>query len=229
MSTANSASLNEISQNVLNLMRGGRSHNDEHVSKEQIKFAINYYRSTFIRRDQQRNNNRFRMFEQDLEFVDVETITGSGDINNPTPSLYKATVEEIPTPVRLKNHIGLTHIGCNDKNAPSLPLIDAHRAGWQQYRKYTADDPFAFYRDGKVFVQNDITIQKLNIRGIFEDPEEVHDFTRENGFDVYDDDSPYPIPLDMLEGITKGLINGELKIAVGSLNDDETDMTQDEQ
>ena len=32
--------LNEIAYNLLNLVRGGRSHHDEHISLDQIKFNI---------------------------------------------------------------------------------------------------------------------------------------------------------------------------------------------
>ena len=43
--------LNEIAYNLLNLIRGGRSHHDEHISLDQIKFNIKHYRAVFIRRD----------------------------------------------------------------------------------------------------------------------------------------------------------------------------------
>ena len=43
--------LDEIAYNILNLLRGGRSSNDELISIEQIKFNIKHYRAMFIRRD----------------------------------------------------------------------------------------------------------------------------------------------------------------------------------
>ncbi len=43
--------LNEIAYNLLNIVRGGRSNHDEHISLDQIKFNIKHYRAVFIRRD----------------------------------------------------------------------------------------------------------------------------------------------------------------------------------
>ena len=47
--------LNEIAYNLLNLIRGGRSNHDEHISLDQIKFNIKHYRAVFIRRDFAKN------------------------------------------------------------------------------------------------------------------------------------------------------------------------------
>ena len=45
----------KIAYNLLNLVRAGRSHNDENISIGQIKFNIKHYRAMFIRRDFMRN------------------------------------------------------------------------------------------------------------------------------------------------------------------------------
>ena len=47
--------LNEIAYNLLNLVRGGRSNHDEHISLDQIKFNVKHYRAMFIRRDYAKN------------------------------------------------------------------------------------------------------------------------------------------------------------------------------
>ena len=47
--------LNEIAYNLLNLVRGGRSSHDEHISLDQIKFNVKHYRAMFIRRDYSKN------------------------------------------------------------------------------------------------------------------------------------------------------------------------------
>ena len=47
--------LDEIAYNLLNLVRGGRSSNDEQISLSQLKFNIKHYRAMLIRRDYARN------------------------------------------------------------------------------------------------------------------------------------------------------------------------------
>jgi len=227
--SANSASLNEIAYNLLNTMRGGRSSQEEYLSLEQIKFAIKYYRTLFIRRDFYRNKNRFRMFEQDLGIVDVSMYdTAESNVEESLVQMLR-TDDRIPTPVRLKEWEGLTFVGGIDKSGKPIPVIDAHRNYWQKFNKYTANQPEAFYRDGYVYLRNVDNLDVINIRGVFEDPEEVHDFTHQNGLDLYDDSSPFPISSDMLQRITQGMINGELSVLIQTTNDTELDNLQDTQ
>ena len=64
--------LNEIAYNILNLVRAGRSSNDDAISLEQIKFNILHYRAMFIRRDYARNGKITRHLEQDLRCLKLE-------------------------------------------------------------------------------------------------------------------------------------------------------------
>ena len=66
--------LTEIAYNLLNLVRGGRSNQDEHISLEQIKFNIKHYRAMFIRRDYAKNGFTSRHVEQDLGCITVEPV-----------------------------------------------------------------------------------------------------------------------------------------------------------
>lgn len=215
----NSASLNQIASNIRNLLRGGRSSNDDLLSLEQIKFQIKYYRSLLIRRDQERNMNRSSSFEQDLGHVAVSTIDSAEDDSISSGRTIVRTDDKIPAPIRLKNKEAITYIVSDDKVGTPIPLIDAHRTPWQEHNKYTQDKCFAFYRGGYLYIYNNVTLDTVYIRGIFEDPEEVYNFTRENGLDLYDDNSPFPISNDMLQNITQSILSGEGKIVLGTPND----------
>ena len=223
----NSTSLNEIAYNILNTIRGGRSSNTEVISLDQIKYAIKYYRTTFIRRDQFRNANRYRQFEQDLGFLSVSEVdTAESDSEDSYKFLYR-TDKQIPSPVRLKRSEAITFVGGLDKAGKPIPVVDAHRNYWNQFSKYTSRSPEAYYRNGYIYLDNTNYMEKINVRGIFEDPEEVFEFAqKEDGTDLYTGEEPFPIPQDMIEGITKGLINGELSIMVQSPTDEEADMNQ---
>ena len=222
----NAASLNQIAYNLLNTMRGGRTSHTEHLSLGQIKFAIKYYRALFIRRDFERNSNRFRLFEQDLGAVDVSLYDTAEDTVEESLEEVLRTDDIIPAPVRLKNWEGITFVGGIDKQGRPIPLIDGNRSYWQQFNKYTKTQPEAYYRNGYVYINNATDLDIINIRGVFEDPEEVFNFTAANGLDLYNPDSAFPIPMDMLQRITQGLINGELSVVVQTPDDDELDRKQ---
>lgn len=226
---ANSASLNEIAYNILNTMRGGRSSQEEYLSIEQIKFAVKYYRSLFIRRDFARNYNRYRMFEQDLGLVDVSLYDTAESSTEESLEQLLRTDSKIPTPIRMKNWEGITFVGGIDKAGKAIPLVGAQRSYWNQFNKYTANEPEAFYREGHVYLRNEKDLDVINIRGVFEDPEKVFEFTSFNDIDVYSGDEPFPISMDMLQNITQALIKGELSVAIQTTNDTELDNLQDTQ
>lgn len=226
----NATTLNEIASSLLNELRGGRSSNTEHLSLEQIKYNIKYYRTTFIRRDLWRNNNRFRMYEQDLGHLPVETIDSAEDDSITSGNIVMRTTNEVPTPIRAKEFEGITHVSCKDKLYGAIPVIDIQRTEWEQFNKYTNNTAHASYRNGYIYIFNNIALSNIHVRGVFEDPEQVFNMAlKEDGTELYDDDEPFPIPMDMIEGIKKGLLNGELKIMSSTPNDEEADMNQSPQ
>ena len=79
-----------------------------------------------------------------------------------------------------------------------------------------------------LYVYNPGGMDFVNVRGVFEDPEELAALDSCDGT-CYDADSTFPIPADMIAAITSGLINGELKLLISTLVDDENDRQQDTQ
>ena len=70
-------------------------------------------------------------------------------------------------------------------------------------------------------------MEKINVRGVFEDPEEVCKFNTCNEGPCYDDQSTYPLPMDMVAAINQGIMNGELRLLSGTFSDTENDKQQD--
>lgn len=222
----NSTSLNEIAYNILDTLRAGRTNQSERFSLEHIKELVKTYRALLIRRDMQRNHSRYRLFEQDLGIVSVSAVDSADDPNVTTGEQVIRTDNQLPAPIRMDRWEGITHISCKGKFQEPIPLLDTSRSMFQTYNKFTGDQPYACLINGYIYVFNDISIQQLNIRGVFEDPEEVFDFTDSNGLDLYDEDSPFPVPKDMVQRITQAIINTEGKTLIQTVEDTELDQQQ---
>jgi|TARA_A200000159_G_scaffold157408_1_gene173483 hypothetical protein len=218
--------LNEIAYNILNLVRGGRSSNNEHISTSQIKFNVKYYRAMLIRRDFARNGIITRHLEQDLGCLELIKVDASKCCNLPTECAVYRTVKKVPRTVRFNFSDAITHVG-DVSGTGTIPIVDSNAVQWLPYDKYTKNKMKAYMIEDYIYIYNADGLKFINIRGIFEDPEDVALFDCD-GSDCYNDDMDFPIPMDMLQTITQGIMSGELMMLASSVNDTTNDTLQDQ-
>tara|TARA_R100001463_G_scaffold44392_1_gene92246 strand:+ start:14 stop:706 length:693 start_codon:yes stop_codon:yes gene_type:complete len=218
--------LNEIAYNILNLVRGGRSSNNDHISTSQIKFNVKYYRAMLIRRDFARNGIITRHLEQDLGCLELIKVDASKCCNLPTECAVYRTVKKIPKTVRFNFNDAVTYVG-DVSGTGTIPMVESNAIQWLPYDKYTKNKMKAYMIEDYVYIYNADGLKFINVRGIFEDPEDVALFDCD-GSDCYDDNTDFPIPMDMLQTITQGIMSGELMMLASSVNDTTNDTLQDQ-
>lgn len=217
--------LNEIAYNILNLVRGGQSHHDEGISLRQIKFNVQYYRAMLIRRDFARNGMTTRHLEQDLGCIELEVVDASKCCGLPLSCHVMKSKKKIPRTVRFNFTDALTYVGGID-GITDIPVVSSHMVKFLIWDKYTKDNTKAYMIEDYLYLANPHDIGFVNVRGVFEDPERVAEFTCD-GNQCYDDTMDYPIPGDMLQTITQGIMQGELGLMSGTINDQMLDRKQD--
>jgi len=217
----------EIAYNLLNLVRGGRSNNDEHISLDQIKFNIKHYRAMFIRRDFARNGLITRHLEQDLGCINLIKVDASKCCNLPSTCPIYRTEKPLPKTVRFNFKEAITYTG-DITGLGRIPMVEPYEIAYIPYDKYTANNPKVYMIEDYLYLYNPKGMDTINVRGIFEDPEEVAQFNTCDG-PCYDKDFDFPMPMDMVGAINSGIINGELKLLSGTFSDDENDRQQDRQ
>ena len=219
--------LDEIAYNILNLVRGGRSHHDEHISLDQIKFNIKHYRAMYIRRDHAKNGFTSRHIEQDLGCVYLEPVDASKCCKLITDCAVYRTRQPIPKTIRYNFEEAISHVG-DISGTGTIPMVNSNTIQWLPYDKFTKGKMKAYMIDNFLYIYNAEGIETINIRGVFEDPQEVSNFDICEGGGCYDDSHhPFPISMDMLGMINSGLVSGELQLLSGSFSDTENDRMQD--
>ena len=216
--------LNEISYNILNLIRAGRSNNDDTISLDQIKFNIKHYREMFIRRDFARNGLVTRHLEQDLGCLELIRVDASKCCNLPIDCPVYKTSKVIPRTVRFNFKEAITYTG-DITGLGRIPIVEPYEVSLLPFDKHTKLNSKAYMIEDYMYVYNPRGMKYINVRGIFEDPEELVNYDCDGG--CYDADSIFPMPADMIASITAGLANGELRLLLSGLNDDENDRKQD--
>jgi hypothetical protein len=217
--------LDEIAYNLLNLYRGGRSNQDEHISLDQIKFNVKHYRAMFIRRDFARNGLVTRHLEQDLGCINLIKVDASKCCDLPINCPIYRTDRKIPKTVRFNFSEAITYTG-DVTGLGRIQMVEPYEVQFLMYDKYTSNKPKTYMIEDYLYVYNPTGMSVINIRGIFEDPEKVAEFNTCNG-DCYNDKMDFPLPADMLSSINSGIINGELKLLALTLQDTTNNRMQD--
>jgi hypothetical protein len=242
--------LSEAAYNVLNVITGGHSQNQERYSIEQIKYQIGYYRALLIRRDMNRNT-RFDGLEQDLGLLPVEVADPADGLIGTWRGLVLRTIPQIPEPIRLSDRSGITAVTSPDFRY-TFPVIEYHQARWQRYNQFTSRNSRAFLINNRVYLHTNplvgevdlvLTGEKesyeipdqvflehtafIRVRGIFEDPKAAWELANP-GQEFDDDTTPYPLPKDMEQRIAQSLMTGEFKMITEFTHDGVADMLPDD-
>ena len=220
--------LNEIAYNLLNLVRGGRSSHDEHISLDQIKFNIKHYRAVFIRRDYAKNGFTSRHVEQDLGCVKVIPVDASKCCNLETTCAVYRTKKKIPKTVRYNFEEAITYVG-DITGIGTIPMVSSNIIQFLPYDKYTHKKMKSYMIGDYLYIYNADGLEAINVRGVFEDPQDVAVFDECDGVDGCYNDSihQFPISLDMLSLINQGLLSSELSLLSSTSSDTENDRMQD--
>jgi len=217
--------LNEIAYNILNSVRGGRPNQSEHISIDQIKFNIKHYRAVFIRRDFARNGIITRHLEQDLGCLELEEVNPSKCCNLPVDCSVSRTKRKIPKTVRFNFKDAITHVG-DVTGLTRIPIVESSMISYLPFDKYTSDKYKAYMIEDYMYIYNAKGLKFINLRGIFENPEDLKHFNCESG-SCWDENSNFPMPMDMVQLVTNGIMSGELRLLAGTSSDTLADQEQD--
>lgn len=183
---------------------------DDEGFLEVLKFTWNYWRATFVRRDLERNIHLSPDYIQDLGCSILFEKVDKADCCEVTLGCdVFQTVDPLPQFIRLKTGPGITYVGGVDGLNP-YRLIDLSRVPYIAHETYTKHLPAAYWFGRKLRLLN-ASPERLRIMGILFDPELAASYQCAGGA-CYTDDSEYPLPADMIQPITEGIINGELRL-----------------
>lgn len=177
-----------------------------------------------LRRDFARNGLVSRHVEQDLGCIELEKVNASQCCNLPIECDVVRTVVDIPRTVRFNFTDAITHVS-DPSGLITIPVVDSLTVQFLPYDRFTKNTRKAYMIEDKLYIYNPGGMDTINIRGVFEDPEVVAKFECGGG-NCYDDQSDFPMPLDMVQAITDGLVKGTFMMIAQTVSDTENDTLQ---
>lgn len=227
--------LNEISFDLLSIIRGGGMlSDDDELDIRYIKYWVKTQRALWIHNDLNKGRSVDTNIIQDLGCVAMETTDASTCCLLPSNCSVFRSVQDIPVTIQLNNSDLITHVGPVNMMIPtSFSYIPYQQALWSGNGRYNFNTTFAFLYNNKIYLKvppenllgNAITY--INIRGVFEDPEEVRRFSTCNGQSCYTDNSKYPVNMWMIDYMKTAILNANIKILLTTPVDKTNNSNQD--
>lgn len=175
--------------------------------KENIKFSINNWRATLIRRDVQANgmsDGFLQRFYVDLQKVDK---ADACNFNLNCVEILR-TKNPIPRPVRLKSDTLFKFVGTVD--GKSFSQVEYEEVPYTCYKRFTSKDIKFCYVNEYIYIFNNTKLKKIAFQYIVADPSSINNSCTDDT--CLNDDSEYPLPEDMVPQIIAAILSGEFKI-----------------
>ena len=206
--------LDEITDNILQIARNNNVAESEHLSRRQIQLWIHYYRAFMIKQwiDKERElENLDEMFIQTIQPIHLNKVETA-----PGKLLYVGD-KELPKLIQFNNRVGV--ISVKDMYGNLIQIGNQTKSKLQRYRKATCGDYIAWVKGNKIYVEGDSNkLEYISVDVIAEDPTSL--------VDCWSPDMEYPIPASMIPTIVDMILKRELQVMV-QMPSDTTNNSED--
>lgn len=205
-------SLNSIVQDIILTYRDNQVSESENLSRIQVELWIHQYRALLIKQDLDKGR------EVNPDYVQTIGPLHISKVSNCTSGFNYKSDEEIPNFIDL--HFGSGIVAIKDMNGDLIQLGTETKAKYQVSRKYTCKDYIAYIKNNHLYILGPEHLEYVKIEGILEDPTQAGEcFDRDN--------TPYPVPANMIPTIKQMIFERELNIMLTVPSDHTNNSTND--
>jgi len=197
-----------------------QSVSDESVLDSRLlKHFIHKVRAVFARNEMNKSSRTVdAALIQDLGLVELETVdsfvnSGLGNIQH----TILRTKQIIPRALELHNKLAFTYVGSLDQVQKGFKFIDLANVPYFGNGKFNKVFMAAFIMNDRIHIIGNCNnpafkgLKYINVKGVFENPEEAAKFYRPDGTPCYSDDEAYPLPAYLWAYCKKEILQSDLR------------------
>lgn len=205
-------SLNSIVQDIMLTYRDNNLSESENLSRIQVELWIHQYRALLIKQDIDKGR------EINPDYVQTIGPLHISKVSNCVGGYNYISDEKLPKFIDL--HFGSGLVSVKDMFGNLIQVGTETKAKYQVSRKYTCNDYIAYLKNNYLYILGPEHLEYVKVEGILEDPTQAGDcFDR--------DDTPYPVPANMIPTIKQMIFERELNIMSQMPSDDTNNSTND--
>ena len=208
-------------------IRNGRIVDDDDLDIRQIKFWIRNNRYVWIKNELNKGRPINQKFIQDMGVVTLERVD-LGMYADIGCTVLRTNID-IPNTVELNGIPTLTRVGPAVTDQGTFTIIPYERVPYAGNGRFNSNAIYAFWKDNRVYlISNSVSLnytgmKKVNIRGVFADPEAVPG---------YDSTKDYPMSEALWVYMKDIILKSDVTMFLSSIGDvvnDAADTTQPEE
>jgi len=222
----------EICYDLWHMIRGNIS-DDDVLDIRQLGFWLDNQRALWLRNELNKNRTIDDNVIQDLGAVELEIDDRVVDNTFIQDKKILKTTQQIPVTIERHNSPTITRVGSLDYKDRPFSFIDFTDVPFAGNGKFNKNEIFAFLLNGYMYIISNCnnpkwkSIKYINIRGVFENPEEAATFSHVDGTACYTDDSKYPINKWMLPYLKDAILKADLQQFIKPIMDNTNNASPD--
>lgn len=223
-----SVSLNELSYRILNIITP-KIIDDQEIDISEVRYDVENARALLVKR---RYGNKFKTqlpeaIVQGIKSLEIESVNASNVLISSDKVLMRTSLQ---VPQILEKSSGMPmvkRISSATILSNNFTIVTPQQANYSGNGKFNQKNVFCFYEDGYLYfvTKRDLFkgIKYVDLEAVFERPTEVFEYLNTNFSGSYDNDSNYPIPMDMIDDIEQIVLKNKLRIEASQPIDDIND------
>jgi hypothetical protein len=214
------------------VIRQQNLYDDDQLDDRLIGDWVINERSVWIRNEANKNRSIDEQIIQTLGCVPLEVADRTSCPAYITGYHILQTNQDLPKTIELKNGDGLLEVGPVDKIAYPFSYVNLERQRFSGNGKWNRNIIYAARHGQRILVMSkgDQSFYKylryLRIRGLFEDPEEVANFTHVDGSACYSDTDDFPLNRWMWKYMREEILRVNFKELVAAPTDKVNDASE---
>lgn len=214
--------LNEIAYSILNKIRP-QVINSEDIDIRDIIREVHKQRALWIRNEINKNRTVDPSIIQDLGCIDLIYADSAECCDVSTDCTVIRTEIKLPSFIELTQAPLVTRVGPVDKLNMEFSFIPYSRVPYAGNRRFNKNNVYAFLLNNYMYIYSRNAeaikyLEKINIQGVLENPEDAEEFYDCASEVCYSRDSEYPIKIWMLPYIEAEVIKKFMPIAMAPVD-----------
>lgn len=192
---------------------------DNAVDERLLKAFIHRTRALFVRNELNKSHRTVdASLIQDLGLVELEAVDDfvPSGLTNISHKVLR-TVNTIPRALELHTKQAFTYVGPLSQTSKGFKMVDIANVPYVGKGKFNRTFMYAFIMNDRIYIIGDCNnpafkgLKYINVKGVFENPEDAAKFYRPDGTPCYSDSEEYPLPAYMWLYIKRSILETDLR------------------